>query len=162
MRRCLLVAVLLAGACSSHATVTTAPTPTVAPTTARPVVPRPAFAVTVLSAPLTFASADGNLTCDIESAYARCDPRSRAWATPAAPSDCFSGWGKGIELQAGTKASFFCASEALGSPHRVLAAKHAFKVGFIQCDGISATTIHCHGTADPHGFTISKAKYSVT
>jgi hypothetical protein len=160
MRRSLLVAALLAGACSSPSTGTS-PTrttaPTVPPTTAAP----PAFAVTRLPGPLKFVSADGNLGCEIESAYARCDPRHHAWPLPAQPSDCASGWGHGIELQTGTRASFFCGSDSAAGGTRVLATGRAFTVQFIQCDAIGPATIHCHDTADTHGFTISRAKYSL-
>ena len=161
MRRSLLLLVLV-GACSGSPSAG-APHPTTpapARTTAAPAT-HPAFAVTTLDAATTFLSADGNLACDIESAYARCDPQHRDWPLPPQPSDCASGWGHGIELQAGTKASFFCGSDRI-SAKRPLAAGHGFKVGFLECDAVSATTISCHGTTDAHGFTISKAKYSLT
>ena len=129
-------------------------------TTAKPVVThKPAFAVTNLSAAVKFTSADGNLGCDIESAYARCDPEHHAWPLPPQPSDCSSGWGHGIEIQAGTRASFFCGSDSVAGGKRVLAPGHAFRNGFLQCDAISTTTIHCHDVGDSHGFTISKARY---
>jgi hypothetical protein len=163
MRRSLVLAALLTAGCSSGSVQHTGPSP-VAPTTARPVVtssPKPAFAVTILTGPLKFVSTDGNLGCEIESAYARCDPARRAWPLPPQPSDCASGWGHGIELQAGTRASFFCGSDSAAGGKRALAPGHAFKVGFIECDAVSATTIHCHGTSDAHGFTISRAKYSL-
>ena len=160
MRRSLLLLVVLVSACSSHSSA--APKPTVAPTSPKPVVTKPAFAVTNVSGAVKFVSADGNLGCDIESAYARCDPKHRDWRLPPQPSDCASGWGHGIELQAETKASFFCGSDSVLGGTRVLAAGKAFTNGFIQCDAISATTIHCHDTNDLHGFTISRAKYSLT
>lgn len=160
MRRSLLLVALLAG-CSSGSAPHAAP-PSVAPTTAKPVVTRPAFAVTVLAAPLKFVSADGNLGCTIESAYARCDPAHRAWRLPPEPSDCASGWGHGIELQAGTRAAFFCGSDSVAGGKRVLAPGHALRLDFVQCDAVSATTVHCHDTGDAHGFTISRAKYSLT
>ena len=163
MRRSLLLAVLVAGACSSHST--SAPPPhTASPTAVKPrptTSSRPAFAVTRLTGPLKFVSADGNLGCDIESAYARCDPGHRAWSLPPQPSDCASGWGHGIELQTGTRASFFCGSDSVAGGKRVLAAGQAFVVQFIECDALSASTISCHDTADSHGFTISRAKYSL-
>ncbi len=158
MRRSLLLLPLLVSACSSGSPAS-APTPTPVRTTAKPVVTKPAFAVTVVSGAVKFTSADHNLGCDIESAYARCDPEHRDWGLPPQPSDCASGWGHGIEMQAATKASFFCGSDSVKGGTRVLAPGHAFKNGFVQCDAISATTIHCHGTQDAHGFTISRAKY---
>jgi hypothetical protein len=166
MRRSLLLLVVLVGACSSGSPSAGGPHPTT-PAATRTTAPathpatHPAYAVTTLSAATTFLSADGNLACDIESAYARCDPKTRDWPLPPQPSDCASGWGHGIELQAGTKASFFCGSDHI-SATRPLAAGHAYQVGFLECDAVSATTVSCHGTADAHGFTISKAKYSLT
>ena len=164
MRRSPVLVALLVAGCSSGSPVVHGPGPTTVPTTAasKPPVTKPAFAVTILTGPLKFVSADGNLGCEIESAYARCDPAHRSWSLPPEPSDCASGWGHGIELQAGTKASFFCGSDSVAGGKRVLAAGHAFTIGFIRCDAISATTVHCHGTSDAHGFTISKAKYSLT
>ncbi|MCU1602858.1 MAG: hypothetical protein JWO22_3567 [Frankiales bacterium] len=159
----MLLLVLVVSACSSssvqHAGPTPSPTPTKAVT--KPPV-KPAFAVTAVSGAFAFRSADGNLGCDIESAYARCDPEHRDWKLPPQPSDCASGWGHGIELQAGTKGSFFCGSDSVKGGTKVLATGHAFKNGFVQCDAVSASTIHCHGTDDTHGFTISRAKYSLT
>jgi hypothetical protein len=161
MRRSLLLAAVLAGACSSHS-ASTPPPQTTAPTKSKAsATPRPAFAVTTLTAPVKFVSADGNLGCDIESAYARCDPAHRSWALPPQPSDCASGWGHGIELQTGTRASFFCGSDSVAGGKRVLAPGHALRFQFVQCDAIGTTTIHCHDTADAHGFTISRAKYSL-
>jgi len=162
MRRSLLLLVLLAAACSSGSsparTAATTQPPTTAPAATKPA--KPAFAVTSLSAATTFLSADGNLACDIESAYARCDPKDRAWPLPPQPSDCASGWGHGIEIQAGTRASFFCGSDHI-TASRPLAAGHAFKVGFLECDAVNASTVRCHDTGDAHGFTISKANYSL-
>ena len=161
MRRSPFVLLLLVGACSSHSGTPQAAPTTRAPATRPATSAPPAFAVTTLADATTFLSPDGNLACDIESAYARCDPAHRDWALPPQPSDCASGWGHGIELQAGTKASFFCGSDHITASRR-LAAGHAYKVGFLQCDAVSATTVHCHDTSDAHGFTISKAKYSLT
>ena len=163
MRRYLLLLPLLVAGCSSASHPTS---PHVAATTrppvGRPPAPtRPAFAVTRLAAATTFTSADGNLACDLESAYARCDPTHRDWALPPQPSDCASGWGHGIELQAGTKASFFCGSDRI-SAARPLTAGRGYQVGFLECDAVSASTVTCHDTADPHGFTISRAKYSLS
>ena len=118
--------------------------------------------VTVVTGAVEFRSADGNLGCDIESAYARCDPRARSWPLPPQPSDCASGWGHGIEVQAGTKGSFFCGSDSVLGGTRVLAAGQALRNDFVQCDAVSASTISCHGTQDAHGFSISRAKYALT
>ncbi|MDX6219914.1 MAG: hypothetical protein QOJ48_1595 [Frankiales bacterium] len=163
VRRCLVLGLLFASGCASHTAVAHGPGRTVAPTTVKPspAKSRPAFALTAVTGPLKFTSADGNLGCDIESAYARCDPAHRNWPVPGQPSDCASGWGHGIELQAGTKASFFCGSDSVAGGKRVLAAGRGFTDGFIECDAISATTVHCHGTTDTHGFTISRATYSL-
>ena len=160
MRRCLLL-LLLVGACSSKAPGEHLVVRTPSPEPTAPVATAPAFAVTTLTAATTFLSADGNLACDLESAYARCDPRTRAWPLPPQPSDCASGWGHGIELQAGTRAAFFCGSDHI-TASRPLPAGHAYQVGFLECDAVSATTVACHDTADAHGFTISKAKYTLT
>ncbi|MFN2537629.1 MAG: hypothetical protein ABR549_05690 [Mycobacteriales bacterium] len=162
MRRSLLLVALLAAGCSSQSADHGS---TVTPTSQAPTASRtamPAFAVTPLTGPLKFVSVDHNLGCDIESAYARCDPAHHAWPLPPQPSDCASGWGHGIEVQAGTKASFFCGSDSVAGGSRVLTPGHAFRLGFMQCDAIGASTIHCHGTSDAHGFTISRAQYSLT
>jgi hypothetical protein len=163
VRRSLVLGVLLVSACSAQSSVAHGPRPTAVPTTLEPSSPRttPAFAVTALTGTLQFTSTDGNLGCDIESAYARCDPTHRSWPLPPQPSDCASGWGHGIELQAGTRASFFCGSDSVAGGKRVLPAGHGLRVGFIECDALSATTVHCHGTTDSHGFTISRATYSL-
>lgn len=163
MRRCLLLLGALVSACSSGSPSAVAPHPTTpAPTRATSApASQPAFAVTSLSGATTFLSADGNLACDIESAYARCDPKARDWPLPPQPSDCASGWGHGIEVQAGTKASFFCGSDRVTAT-RPLAVGRGYRVGFLECDAVSATTVSCHGTSDGHGFTISKAKYSLS
>jgi hypothetical protein len=166
VRRSLVLGLLLVSACSGHsattATTTTAATPRTITAPTRPAPTQPTYAVTQLSAPLTFTSADGNLGCDIESAYARCDPAHRAWGLPPAPSDCASGWGHGIELQAGSRASFFCGSDSVAGGKRVLAPGHAFAEGFVQCEAVTAATIRCHGTTDDHGFTISRTGYRLT
>lgn len=163
VRRSLLLGLLLVSACSGHSATAVRPSPRApVPTPARPAATKPAYAVTRLSAPLAFTSADGNLGCDIESAYARCDPANRAWSLPPQPSDCFSGWGHGIELQAGTPASFFCGSDSVTGGKRVLAPGHALAEAFVQCEALSATTVRCHGTTDPHGFTISRSGYRLT
>jgi hypothetical protein len=160
VRRSLVLGLLLVSACSSHSSTAVRPSPT--HPAVSPVATKPAYAVTKLTAPLAFTSADGNLGCDIESAYARCDPEHRSWRLPPQPSDCASGWGHGIELQAGTKASFFCGSDSVAGGRRVLAPGHAFSEGFVQCEAVSSTTIRCHGTTDTHGFTISRSGYRLT
>jgi len=162
VRRSLVLGLLLVSACSSHSTPAAAPSPTRSSAPPSPAPTQPTYAVTALTAPLTFTSADGNLGCDIESAYARCDPAHRSWQLPPQPSDCASGWGHGIELQAGTKASFFCGSDSVAGGKRVLAPGHAFSEGFVQCEAVTATTIRCHDTGDAHGFTISRSGYRLT
>jgi hypothetical protein len=159
----LVSGLLLVSACSSQSAVAHGPGPTAVPTSVKPSPPKakPAVAVTPLTGTLKFTSTDGNLGCDIESAYARCDPAHRSWPLPPQPSDCASGWGHGIELQAGTRASFFCGSDSVAGGKRVLAAGRGFRDGFIQCEALSPTTIHCHDTTDSHGFTISGATYSL-
>src|SRR5947209_7367176 len=100
MRRLLPVAVLVLVAACSGSFTHAAPAPTHATATRTPLVkpkPKPSFAVTTAVGAFTFVSVDGNLGCDIEPAYARCDPAHHSWDVPPQPSDCASGWGHGIE-----------------------------------------------------------------
>jgi hypothetical protein len=64
-------------------------------------------------------------------------------------------------MQAGTKAGFFCGHDYVTGSKTVVAAGHGIKVGFVECDVVTAAKVFCHGTADAHGFTVSRATYSL-
>lgn len=108
-----------------------------------------------------FTSPDRNLGCVVEQAYARCDYVKHDFALPPAPADCSSGWGHGIEMQAGTKAGFFCGHDFVTGAKTIVPVGHGIKVGFVECDVVAAAQVFCHGTSDAHGFKVSRAKYSL-
>jgi len=121
----------------------------------------PAYQVVTATTDQMFTSPDLNLGCVVEPAYARCDYVKHDFALPPAPVDCSSGWGHGIELQAGTKAAFFCGHDYVTGSRTIVATGHGIKVGFVECDVVAADKVLCHGTSDSHGFTVSRAKYSL-
>lgn len=163
VRLLLLSALLLTAACGGGTTAQpAAPTPTPVVTTRAPVPTKaPAYQVVTATTNQTFTSPDGNLGCVVEPAYARCDFVKRDFALPPAPSDCSSGWGHGIELQAGTKAGFFCGSDFVTGSKNVIAVGRGIRVGFVECDVVRAGEVACHGTSDAHGFRVSRARYSL-
>ena len=163
MRRLAFPVLLLSAACGGGTTAQpAAPTPTpVVTTKAPPPTKAPAFQVVTSASIQTFTSPDGNIGCDVEPAYARCDYVKHDFPLPPAPSDCSSGWGHGIEMQGGTKAEFFCGHDYVTGSKTIVAVGHGIKVGFVECDVVSAGEVFCHGTSDSHGFRVSRAKYSL-
>lgn len=163
VRHLLLPVLLLTAACGGG-TIAHKPAPVPRPTpvtTTHTATPKPAFQVVTATSDQMFTSPDHNLGCVVEQAYARCDYVKHAFTIPPAPSDCSSGWGHGIELQAGTMASFFCGHDYVTGSKTILAAGHGIKVGFVECDVVSASEVFCHGASDSHGFRVSQAKFSL-
>lgn len=163
MRRLLLFALLLTAACGGGTTAQPPATPPAAAATTKAPVPTkaPAYQVVTASTDQMFTSPDHNLGCVVEPAYARCDYVKHDFALPKAPADCSSGWGHGIEMQAGTKAGFFCGHDFVTGSKTIVPAGHGIKVGFVECDVVNAGQVFCHGTSDSHGFKVSRATYSL-
>lgn len=159
-------ALLLVAACGGNSATTLpratkpATKPSAKPSPKPVVTHAPRFAVTTSATAQEFTIPDGSIGCDVESAYARCDQVHRDWALPPPPADCSSGWGHGIEMQLGSRASVFCGSDSvLGG--RVLAPGHGIKVGFVECDVVTATQVLCSSSSDGHGFTVTRKAYSL-
>lgn len=157
MRLLPLAAVLLVAACGTSGT-TSAPTP--APSRSvvvtHPAVPLP----TIEGKPVLFSTPGGNVACDLEPAYARCDVRNHTWTSPRKPSDCHNTWGKAVEVAAGSPASFICwfGESPLGA-RRVLPLGQAIKVGLMTCRTLS-DGVECGGQG--HGFRLGRAAYHLT
>lgn len=155
MRAWPIAVVLFLTACGSGSSGTPVATParthTLAPSPT-PTLPAP----TVLSGDITFRTADGNVGCELQPAYARCDVRAHSWASPPKPKDCHNTWGDSVEFTVGTKASFFCwfGSSNLGAK-RVLPVGQALQVGLVTCRA-SARAVECSGQG--HGFRVGRAE----
>ncbi len=155
MRVLPLAAVLLVAACGSPST---------------PVAPAPARTVVVTHSPLplpkvegkpvAFSTPGGQVACDLEAAYARCDVRTPTWASPKKPADCHNRWGKAVEVAAGSKAQFICwfGESPLGA-RRVLPVGQAITVGLMTCRTL-ADGVDCGGQG--HGFRLGRAAYHLS
>jgi len=152
MRLLPLAAVLLVAACGTSGTSTTpAPTHTVVVT--HSAVPLP----TIEGKPVLFSTPGGNVACDLEPAYARCDVRKHAWPTPKKPSDCHNTWGRAVQVAAGSPAQFICwfGTSPLGA-RRVLPLGQALQVGLMTCRTL-ADGVECGGQG--HSFRLGRASY---
>ena len=157
MRLLPLAAVLLLAACGSGSGTTTQPAPTRTVVVTHPAQPLP----TVEGKPTSFSVPGGNVACDLEPAYVRCDARRHTWTAPKKPSDCHNRWGTAVEVTAaGTPAQFICwfGSSPLGA-RRVLRVGQALTVGFMTCRTL-ADGVDCSGQG--HGFRLGRASYRLT
>jgi hypothetical protein len=120
-----------------------------------------ALAVPVLEkGPVSFSLAGGNIACDLEEAYARCDAKKHTWASPKKPRDCNNTWGSTVEVSAGTRAAFICwfGASPLGAK-RVLKTGQAITVGLMTCRAYPGS-VECSGQG--HGFLLGKTGYRLT
>jgi hypothetical protein len=135
--------------------------PSAAPTTTRPTATSsPLPAPTIEGKPAFFSTPDGNVACDLEPAYARCDVRSHTWTSPKKPADCHNRWGKAVEVAAGTRAAFICwfGASPLGAK-RVLRQGQAITVGLMTCRTVSGG-VDCGDGG--HGFVLTRASYRLS
>jgi hypothetical protein len=153
MRLLPLAAVLLLAGCGGSGTPAATPSPTRSPV----VSPTPQPLPTIVGKPVIFSTADGNVACDLEAAYARCDVRARSWRAPTKPSDCHNTWGGAVEVAAGSPATFICwfGRSPLGAK-RVLRPGQALQVGLMSCRAL-ADGVECGGQG--HSFRLGRASY---
>lgn len=151
----LALALLLTGCGGSDGEPVAVPT-TVAPTTTRVPLPVP----TLEGSPTTFRTPDGDVGCELQPAYARCDVKRASWKAPKKPSDCGNRWGDAVEVAAGSRATFICwfGPSPLSST-RVLRVGQAIKVGLMTCRALT-TGVECSG--EGHGFRLGRTAYRLS
>ncbi|WP_206428541.1 hypothetical protein [Mycolicibacterium stellerae] len=90
-----------------------------------------------------FSSPSGNIGCYIDPDSVRCDIRERDWAPPPKPASCpeMTGWGQGLQLDAGKSADYVCAGDTALTTGNPLAYGDKIVSGSIECtstpDGIT-------------------------
>lgn len=151
----LVLALLLAGCSGSDGE------PAAGPTSASPTASRtPVAAPTIEGSPTSFRTADGNVGCELQQAYARCDVKRKTWAEPRKPTDCHNRWGDSVEVSAGSEATFICwFGESPLAAKRVLRVGQALQVGLMTCRAVAAG-VECSG--EGHGFLLGRSAYRLS
>ena len=155
-RQCLLVAVAAALPLAASALATVA---VAAPPGSRGPVPLTTREVSELT---SFSSPSGNIGCYIEPTNVRCDIAERSWSPPPRSASCseMTGWGQGIQLDAGKPADFVCAGDTALTSGSPLAYGDKIVSGSIECtsnvDGMSCWDFVYGGS-----FDISRDGYNI-
>jgi hypothetical protein len=107
-----------------------------------------------------FSSPSGNIGCYIDPGYARCDIRERNWAAPSKPASCpeMTGWGQGLQLDAGRSADFVCAGDTALTSGNPLAYGDKIVAGPIECTSTPAG-ITCWDFVHGGEFSISRQDF---
>jgi hypothetical protein len=165
-RHTLLLAPLLAVACSSGGPAAPSAAPTTpAPTTTAPTTPPattpPVTIAPVGGEPVYFRSPTGNIGCAFETTTAVCDIVDKTWSPPPKPATCQYDWGFGVHVKAGRKGEISCASDtALNTSSPVLAyGQKQSRYGF-TCES-RKDGVRCVHDASGHGFFLSRDRYDL-
>jgi hypothetical protein len=105
-----------------------------------------------------FVSPTGNVSCMIDTQWARCDIIDRDWAPPPRPADCEFDYGQGISLAPGEQPQFVCAGDTAFGADEVLAYGESVTAGPIRCES-AESGITCRDEESGHGFSISREAY---
>ena len=110
-----------------------------------------------------FTSPSGNIGCYISADHVRCDIRERIWTPPAKPASCNenTGWGQGLELNAGERAGFVCAGDTALAGGKPLAYGDTIQAGTISCD-MTGSGVACYDASTGDGFELSREGYGLS
>ena len=162
------VALLLLSGCSadepaSGAAPSAVPSPALSAEQAAPSPAVPSVEEERVDALTAFASPTGNILCVIERDWASCTLQAKTWRVPPRPASCDTDYGPDLLVGASGKADFRCSSDA--APYdwdggRTLAYGRAIRFGDMRCQSDQAGML-CESLATGHGFTVSRAAYSL-
>ncbi len=107
-----------------------------------------------------FISPTGNVSCMIDTDWARCDIIDRDWSPPPRPVDCEFDYGQGISLAPGEPAEFVCAGDTAFGADEVLPYGDSITAGVLRCESADKG-ITCRDTQTSHGFSISEQAYQL-
>jgi uncharacterized protein DUF6636 len=102
----------------------------------------------------------GNIGCQLDVNFVRCDIRDRDWPQPPKPAGCpaDSDWGQGVEMDAEGEGQIVCAGDtALDEGAPVLDYGASDQSGSITCQSETAGVTCRNGSG--HGFFLSKQSY---
>ena len=110
-----------------------------------------------------FVSPTCNILCVIDRDWASCVLRTTSWRVPPRPASCDTDYGPDLIVGASGKADFRCSSDA--APYdwngdRPLAYGRALRFGDMRCQS-DQTGMLCESLATGHGFTVSRASYTL-
>jgi len=105
-----------------------------------------------------FVSPTGNVSCMIDTSWARCDIIDNDWSPPPRPADCEFDYGQGISVSSGEEAQFVCAGDTAFGPDEVLPYGQSITAGPMRCES-AESGIACRDTETGHGFSISLEAY---
>lgn len=153
MRVVPLALLLLVAACGGSGAEPSTPPTTIVPGATR----TPLAAPTIEGEATFFSTPDGNVACEVQPAYARCDAKAHTWTAPKKPSDCHNKWGSAIDMAAGSKPEFICwfGESPLGTK-RVVRMGQALQVGLMTCRVIVGG-VEC--SAEGRSFRVTRAAY---
>ncbi|HUR15095.1 MAG TPA: hypothetical protein VM097_11455 [Mycobacteriales bacterium] len=151
----LLLLLPLVTACGGGGGTTASPQPRTTRTVVTTLPPLPV--PTIVGTPVTFSTAGGNVSCDLEQAFVECQLRAHTWPAPKKPGDCHNAWGTRVQVASGSKGEFICwFGDSLLGAKRVLPTGQALTVGLVTCRAVSGG-VQC--TTDGNGFLLTDAKY---
>ena len=166
---CLL---LLAGCTSGSAPAASAPaTPVPRPVAASTVPPPPSatsastseLQVERVSGLTAFASPTANVLCTIATYGAACIVEAKEWEVSPKPASCDTDWGPDLQVTESGPASFRCGSDAEPydrTAQRKLPYGRAIRMDQMQCES-RRDGMRCDNLRTGHGFTVSRAGYTV-
>lgn len=172
-----VAAVLLAG-CSGEAATAPIPTSAAATTSSSSVATPTPEAISTTAAPVTdvvtvdafglpsadgafFATPSGNIGCAAFETDVRCDVLDNTWSVPPTPSDCEFDFGLSVALVGTGKSELGCISDSvMTTDSAVLGYGEAVEFGSTTCVS-RRSGLRCQNTSTGHGFTVSRASYTL-
>jgi hypothetical protein len=108
-----------------------------------------------------FSSPSGNIGCEIDNRFVRCDLASHSWNAPPKPASCDVDWVSGLGVGKHGKGYFVCAGDTAVDSHApVLKYGHWLRDGPLKCTS-RATGMTCKNVRTGHGFFGSRERYRI-
>lgn len=104
-----------------------------------------------------FRSPSGNITCWIDTRFARCDIDEHDWKPPPKPASCQLAYGFGLSVGKRGRGDFVCAGGTAGDPSRARTLPYGKSIrrGRYRCTS-RRSGIGCVNRRTRHGFKLSK------
>lgn len=144
------------GSTSDSSSGTSAVTALVAPTTSS-TTSSPTTTLVEITSPTWFSTPSGNISCAVQSEYARCDITVRAWEPPPRPVDCPLDWGPTLAVDLARPGGFRCVSDSVYRPDVVVPYGRLVRNGPMAC-AVESSGVTCRSEAG-HGFFLSAESY---
>ena len=108
-----------------------------------------------------FATPTRNINCLMSEDWVRCDTRDNTWTLPPRPADCEFDFGTSLGLDGTGRGELTCVSDAVADDDpAVLGYGTSVEYNGMTCTS-RRTGLRCSNAATGHGFTVSRAAYTL-